>query len=140
MKNLGFVFPGQGSQKVGMLADLASGFALVEETFSEASAALGDRSLANSTARRAAGAKSDRYHSARAACRIRRHLAGLAEPGWAAGGDSGRAQPGRVLRSGLLRCPAFCRCRPASASAGTLHAVCREHRCRKDGGNRWSGR
>jgi [acyl-carrier-protein] S-malonyltransferase len=41
MKNLGFVFPGQGSQKVGMLADLASGFALIEETFSEASAALG---------------------------------------------------------------------------------------------------
>jgi [acyl-carrier-protein] S-malonyltransferase len=42
MKNLGFVFPGQGSQKVGMLADLASGFSLVEETFSEASAALGE--------------------------------------------------------------------------------------------------
>ena len=42
MKNLGFVFPGQGSQKVGMLADLASSFALVEETFSEASAALGE--------------------------------------------------------------------------------------------------
>ena len=42
MKNLGFVFPGQGSQKVGMLADLASSFSLVEETFSEASAALGE--------------------------------------------------------------------------------------------------
>lgn len=36
-----FVFPGQGSQKAGMLADLASQFSLVQETFTEASDALG---------------------------------------------------------------------------------------------------
>ena len=36
-----FIFPGQGSQSVGMLAELAAGFPLVEETFAEASAALG---------------------------------------------------------------------------------------------------
>jgi len=36
-----FVFPGQGSQSVGMLADIASEFALVTETFAEASEALG---------------------------------------------------------------------------------------------------
>ena len=35
------VFPGQGSQAVGMLADLESEYAVVRETFSEASAALG---------------------------------------------------------------------------------------------------
>jgi [acyl-carrier-protein] S-malonyltransferase len=35
------VFPGQGSQSVGMLADLATAFPLVEETFSQASAVLG---------------------------------------------------------------------------------------------------
>ena len=36
-----FVFPGQGSQKVGMLAELAEQFSVVQETFAEASAAVG---------------------------------------------------------------------------------------------------
>ena len=42
MKNqqLAFVFPGQGSQKVGMLADIATIYPIVQETFAEASAAL----------------------------------------------------------------------------------------------------
>lgn len=39
--DLAFVFPGQGSQKVGMLADIASDFAVVKDTFAEASEALG---------------------------------------------------------------------------------------------------
>lgn len=39
--NLAFVFPGQGSQKIGMLAELASSNPLVESTFAEASEALG---------------------------------------------------------------------------------------------------
>ncbi len=38
---LALVFPGQGSQSVGMLAELASEFAQVEHTFAEASDALG---------------------------------------------------------------------------------------------------
>lgn len=38
---LAFVFPGQGSQKIGMLADLAAEYPVIEETFAEASAALG---------------------------------------------------------------------------------------------------
>ena len=41
MTQFAFVFPGQGSQTVGMLADLATAYPLVEETFREASAALG---------------------------------------------------------------------------------------------------
>jgi len=41
MTQFAFVFPGQGSQTVGMLADVAAQFPLVEETFREASAALG---------------------------------------------------------------------------------------------------
>ena len=41
MSKIGFVFPGQGSQKPGMLAELGANFSLVEETFAEASAALG---------------------------------------------------------------------------------------------------
>lgn len=40
MSKIGFVFPGQGSQKLGMLAELASNFSVVEETFAEASAVL----------------------------------------------------------------------------------------------------
>jgi len=36
--NLAFVFPGQGSQSLGMLADLGSEFAVVKSTFDEASA------------------------------------------------------------------------------------------------------
>ncbi|MBS0877651.1 MULTISPECIES: ACP S-malonyltransferase [unclassified Tatumella] len=41
MTQFAIVFPGQGSQTVGMLADLAEHFPLVQETFAEASAALG---------------------------------------------------------------------------------------------------
>jgi [acyl-carrier-protein] S-malonyltransferase len=36
-----FVFPGQGSQKVGMLAEIAEQFSGVQNTFAEASEALG---------------------------------------------------------------------------------------------------
>ncbi len=41
MKKLAFIFPGQGSQSPGMLAELAERFPLVEETFDEASSLLG---------------------------------------------------------------------------------------------------
>ena len=41
MSKFAMVFPGQGSQTVGMLADLATQFPIVEQTFAEASDALG---------------------------------------------------------------------------------------------------
>ncbi|MDC9597867.1 ACP S-malonyltransferase [Xenorhabdus anantnagensis] len=41
MSDFAMVFPGQGSQSLGMLAGLASEFPLVEQTFAEASAVLG---------------------------------------------------------------------------------------------------
>lgn len=41
MTSLAFVFPGQGSQQVGMLADIAARFPLIGETFAEASEQLG---------------------------------------------------------------------------------------------------
>ena len=41
MRNIGFVFPGQGAQKLGMLADLAASTDVVTDTFAEASAVLG---------------------------------------------------------------------------------------------------
>jgi [acyl-carrier-protein] S-malonyltransferase len=40
MNNIGFIFPGQGSQKLGMLADLAAKFSVVEEAFAQASTVL----------------------------------------------------------------------------------------------------
>lgn len=41
MKKFAIVFPGQGSQSVGMLAELAQQHALVQDTFAEASAVIG---------------------------------------------------------------------------------------------------
>ncbi|HJO11629.1 MAG: ACP S-malonyltransferase [Gammaproteobacteria bacterium] len=40
MDRFGFIFPGQGSQKLGMLRDLADEYDLIEETYAEASAIL----------------------------------------------------------------------------------------------------
>ena len=40
-QKIAFVFPGQGSQSVGMLGELADMYPLVTETFEEASDALG---------------------------------------------------------------------------------------------------
>lgn len=40
-QNLAFVFPGQGSQKIGMLAELAEQYPVVQATFAEASEVLG---------------------------------------------------------------------------------------------------
>ena len=40
MNNIGFIFPGQGSQKLGMLAEMAANFSIVEETFAQASTIL----------------------------------------------------------------------------------------------------
>ncbi|WP_018625001.1 ACP S-malonyltransferase [Kangiella aquimarina] len=41
MSKTAFIFPGQGSQAVGMLADLADKYPIIEHTFAEASEALG---------------------------------------------------------------------------------------------------
>ena len=35
MTQFAFVFPGQGSQTVGMLADMAASYPIVEETFAD---------------------------------------------------------------------------------------------------------
>lgn len=40
-QSFAFVFPGQGSQHLGMLAELAAQHAVIQETFAEASEVLG---------------------------------------------------------------------------------------------------
>ncbi len=40
-QSLAFVFPGQGSQKIGMLADMAAVYPVIEQTFAEATQVLG---------------------------------------------------------------------------------------------------
>jgi [acyl-carrier-protein] S-malonyltransferase len=40
MDTFGFIFPGQGSQKLGMLGELANEYDIIQETFAEASSAL----------------------------------------------------------------------------------------------------
>jgi (acyl-carrier-protein) S-malonyltransferase len=42
MDNISFVFPGQGSQKLGMLSDLAESFPVIKSTFQEASEVIGE--------------------------------------------------------------------------------------------------
>ncbi len=41
MKKIGIIFPGQGSQTVGMLSDIASDYPIIQEVYHEASEALG---------------------------------------------------------------------------------------------------
>ena len=41
MDNIAFIFPGQGSQKLGMLSQLATSFPIIRSTFQEASEVLG---------------------------------------------------------------------------------------------------
>lgn len=41
MSKVAVIFPGQGSQKMGMLADMAPEYPIIEKTFSKASEALG---------------------------------------------------------------------------------------------------
>ncbi len=41
MSKIAFVFPGQGSQSLGMLSELAAVYPIIEETFAEASNVVG---------------------------------------------------------------------------------------------------
>ena len=41
-KNLGFIFPGQGSQSIGMLAELSKNYSEVKQTFEQASSIIGE--------------------------------------------------------------------------------------------------
>ena len=100
---LAFVFPGQGSQSVGMLAALAAAEPLVQQTFAEASEVLG-YDLWELCQKRSRGRPGcDRAHAARDAGGRCRDLARLARARRAAARSHGGPQPGRVHRARLFR-------------------------------------
>src|SRR4029453_8529782 len=122
--NLAFVFPGQGSQYLGMLAELAREYAVVKTTFEEASAGAGadlwsisqegPEELLNRTdntqpALLAAGVAVGRVWQelpgapAGAARGRRRRVARMAGIARARAGRPGRAQPGRIHGARLRR-------------------------------------
>lgn len=80
MTQFAFVFPGQGSQTVGMLSEMAANYPIVEETFAEASAALG-YDLWALTQQGPAEELNKTADAARAVDRIRRALSRMAAAG-----------------------------------------------------------
>ncbi len=64
MTNFAVTFPGQGSQSVGMLADLPEAYPLVKATFEEASDALGKNLWVMSQEGPTEEAQHDRKYSA----------------------------------------------------------------------------
>lgn len=81
MTQFAFVFPGQGSQTVGMLSEMAASYPIVEETFAEASAALG-YDLWALTQRGPAEELNKTADAASAVDRICRALSRMAAAGW----------------------------------------------------------
>ena len=113
--SLAFVFPGQGSQSVGMLAELAAAHAEVQATFEEASQGAGLDLWTLGAAGTGRPAQPHRKHPAGLARRQRGGVARVAEARWRAAGAAVRSQPGRIQRAGLCRRAVAARCRGAGA-------------------------
>ena len=74
------IFPGQGSQVVGMGADFAQRYDIARDTFAIADEILGFDLVANLLARSRRRAESDHLHSTGAVRQQRGHLARPVEP------------------------------------------------------------
>ena len=131
---IAFIFPGQGSQKVGMGKALAEAFPICRETFDEADAALGEplsRDLLRGPRR---PAHADREHAAGDSRGQHRRVpaAGVAR---ACAGVRGRPQPRRVLGERGRRDVRIRRCAADRAAPRPLHAGSGAGRHRRDGGD-----
>ena len=110
MTHFAIAFPGQGSQSVGMLAELAEQHAVIKETFAEASQVLGYDLLTlvmdgpledlNKT-----------WRTQPALLTACRPVAFVATAGWGNPCGDGGSQLRGILRAGLQWCTRFCRCR-----------------------------
>ena len=100
MTQFAFVFPGQGSQAVGMLAEMAAARPVIEETFGEASAALG-YDLWALTQQGPAEELNKTADSTGAARRLRGAVPRLATAGRQSASAAGGSQPRRILRAGM---------------------------------------
>lgn len=111
MTQFAFVFPGQGSQSVGMLSDMAAAYPVIEETFREASAALGYDLWA--LAQQGPAEELNKTWQTQPALltasvalyRVWQQQGGKT-PVLLAG-----PQPRRIFCAGMRRCYRFCRCR-----------------------------
>ncbi len=100
---LAFVFPGQGSQSVGMLAELGAAEPVVRATFAEASEVLGyDLWALCQDGPEADLGSTERTQPAMLAAGVATWRVWARPRRTAAGGDGG-TQPRRVHRAGLLR-------------------------------------
>ena len=119
---IAFVFPGQGSQKVGMLAAAHEQFQAVRDTFAEASAALGyDMWDLIQNGEQEALNLTETTQPVLLSCSVALWRAWLEQAG-ATTRDYGGAQPGRVFRTGLCRRAGICRCRATGAPARRVYA------------------
>lgn len=101
MTQFAFVFPGQGSQAVGMLAEMAAAWPVIEETFGEASAALGYDLWALTQQGPAEELNKTSADSTGAARRLRGAVPRLATAGRQSASAAGGSQPRRILRAGM---------------------------------------
>ena len=122
-KVVAFVFPGQGSQKVGMLAAAHERFHSVRDTFAEASQVLGyDMWDLIRNGEQDALNLTETTQPVLLTSSVALWRAWLEQGG--AEPDYGGPQPGRIFSPGLCRCAGFRRCSAAGQAAGRLYANC----------------
>ena len=134
-----FVFPGQGSQKVGMLAEAHEAFDSVRQTFAEASETLGYDMWALVQAGAARRPEYDRNHTAGIAQLQRGALARMAGIRWPPAVSDGRTQSWRVFGAGVRGIARVRRCGATGSPARSVYAKCRAGWRGCDGGHYWPG-
>ena len=122
--NLAFVFPGQGSQSVGMLAKLADESPVVRATFDEASTVAGLRPVDVVQRRAARRTQRDRAHPARHARGRHRHLAVVA-------GTRRALRPPSSPATASANSPRSSPRAPSTSPPASNSCVSRQGRCRK---------
>ena len=133
MRDFAVVFPGQGSQKTGMLAGLAGTSKTIESTFAEASEVIGLDLWEIIQHDRGPDARSDADHSTRPAGGRHCALAAVAAAKRRRAGLARGAQSRGIFRPGCRRSAGIRHCHRCSAQAGDVHAAGGAARRRRHG-------